>query len=340
MHADIFSVPPRGTENSSRSMGYSSFVPFYRLFIVRRKKMRSVRSAAAVIVTALLLVTRPLLAQVDEEGIRLSAKVEPQAVPQNRTALVTIRLEWAGDLDRYEVTRFDNPLVENLDIIGTASSNRVQVVGGVQVARQEYQYTVKPDGLGMGYVDGIVIRYTDRETGKEYRLHSSRLELKVVDPLPEPGSYLWLVILLAFLGAAAIAFFLVRRIRAKRAEAERLAREQRASQVTPEQKYAELLRAEIDLRQPDLDVNAAFGRLSGLLRRFLAEKYSLPLISATTSEVRGLMTEADADEKTIAETLSILENADIAKFSGAAQMRSELERAYTLLEYMLGMNTR
>ena len=303
--------------------------------------MRIIRIAAAIAIffSSLGISSLQAQAQGEDEGIRVSASAQPNEVPLNRTAVVTIRLEWAGDLDRYEITRFDNPLVENLNIIETASANQVQVVGGLQVARQEYQYTVKPDGLGMAYVDGIIIRYADRETGKEYRLASSRLELKVVDPLPEPGSYLWLVILLSILLSSLIAIYLVRRIRARRAEAERLARSQAASEVSLEQKYGERLREEIDLRQPDLDVNAAFGRLAGVLRRYLAAKYSLPLISATTSEVRGLMAEAGADERVIADTLAVLESADIAKFSGAAQMRSELERAYTILEGMLGTDT-
>ena len=301
--------------------------------------MRIFRTAAAVAILFSALGVAPLQAQGEDEGIRVAVSAAPTEVPQNRTALVTIRLEWAGDLDRYEIIRFEDPLVENLSIIETARANKVQVIGGLKVARQENQYTVRPDGLGMAYVDGIVIRYTDRETGKEYRLNSSRLELKVIDPLPGPVSRLWLVLLFALVFVALIAWYLLRRIRARRAEAERLARERMASQVTPELKYSERLRAEVELGDPDLDVNAAFGRLAGVLRRYLAEKYSLPLISATTSEVSGLMTEAGANERAIGDALTILKSADVAKFSGAAQMRSELERAYTILEGMLSTAT-
>jgi len=302
--------------------------------------MRAIRSAAVLILAAMVLAAGPLPAQSGDEGIRVSATATPLQVPQNRTAVVTIRLEWAGDLNRYEILKFDNPLVENLDIIATASSNRVQVIGGVQMARRESQYTVRPDGLGMAYVDGIVIRYTDKTTGQEYRLTTSRLELKVIDPLPEPGSYLWLVLLLAALGAAAVTWVLVRRIRARRAEATRLAREQQQQQISLEEKYSLRLKEEVDLHQPELDVSGSFARLSGVLRRYLAEKYSLPLISATTAQVRGLMREAEADEQAIDDTLAILEQADIAKFSGAAPQRSELERVYTILESMLGSTSR
>lgn len=296
--------------------------------------MRLVRSVHLILLTALCL-SGALHAQGADEGIRVSAAVAPLKVPQNREAVVTVRLEWAGDLDRYEIRRFDNPLVENLNIVGTSTSNRVQVVGGLTVARQEYLYRVMPEALGMAYIDGIVIRYTDRETGKEYPLHTSRLELEVIDPLPEPGSYLWLVFLLAFILAAAIAFYLVRRMRARRAEAAARAQTALASQVILEEKYAERLRVEVDLRRPDLEVNEALARLAGLLRRYLAEKYSLPLISATTSEVRTLMAEAGAPESAISDALAVLEIADLAKFSGAAQPRSGLERAYTILEKWL-----
>ena len=99
--------------------------------------MRIIRIAAAIAIFFSSLGISSLQAQGEDEGIRVSASAQPNEVPLNRTAVVTIRLEWAGDLDRYEITRFDNPLVENLNIIETASANQVQVVGGMQVARQE-----------------------------------------------------------------------------------------------------------------------------------------------------------------------------------------------------------
>jgi hypothetical protein len=117
-------------------------------------------------------------AEIGPDGIRITAEVAPHNVPLNRTARLTVRLEWAGDLDRYEIKRFDNPLMENFSILSTSGANRVQVVGGQPVAIQEYYFMLKPDVLGMAYVDGMVVRYTDIATGKEYRLFANRLEAK------------------------------------------------------------------------------------------------------------------------------------------------------------------
>ena len=49
--------------------------------------------------------------------IRLSASVDQTQVPLNRTVSFKVQLKWTGDLDKYEIHQFDNPLFENFEII-------------------------------------------------------------------------------------------------------------------------------------------------------------------------------------------------------------------------------
>lgn len=270
----------------------------------------------------------------DESGIRISAFVEPREIPQNRTALLTIRLQWAGDLDRYEVTRFDNPLVQNLDVIGTSSANKVSSVAGQLMAQQDYQYTLKPEALGMAYVDGIIIRYSDAATGKEYRLYSNRLEVKVVDPLPEPGAYTRFYILAAVVAvAAAAAYYFIRRRRQKREQA-RLQQQRLAAIVPLERRYLDALKEQVPLQQADLPVGDSFALLSRWLRRYISEKWQVPGMEQTTSELIETLKSGDLDERSVTDIETALHAADVAKFSAAGD-RQTLERVYTLVESLL-----
>ncbi len=274
----------------------------------------------------------------DAEGIRISALIEPREVPLNRTAHLTVRLEWAGDLDRYEVQRFDSPLMENFNILSTSSANRVRVVEGRPFAVQEFNFTLKPEVLGMAYVDGMAVRYSDAVTGKEYRLFANRLEAKVIDPLPEPGSYAWMLWIIGFLIAGGVAAYLLRQQHRKKEAARKAEEARRATVQTIEQRFHAQLRESIDLHTVDLDVRAAFERLSRLVRLYLAEKFFQGQMGQTTSELITALKSHNAGDRLAADAGEILSTADVAKFSGAAASRDKLERMYTLFESWLSAN--
>jgi hypothetical protein len=136
-----------------------------------------------------LLANTPLAAQAPDSvdsagGIQLTAFLDHVEVALNREAVLTLRLEWVGDLDRYEVYTPENPFVQNLTIIGNASANRVSQHDGKTHSLQEYTFRLKPTSLGMGYVEGMIIKYRDLLLDRDFRLTTNRLEIKITDPLP------------------------------------------------------------------------------------------------------------------------------------------------------------
>jgi hypothetical protein len=273
-----------------------------------------------------LLITWTVHAQdslrVAEGNIRLSSFVDLTRVPFNRTLLFTVQLEWHGELDRYQIHPFENPIVQNFEIIGNASSNRVAVADGEPTAVQEYTFTLKPISMGMGYIEGIIIKYSDRI--KDYRLTTNRIEVEVIDPLPEPGSkswLLWLLIPLLLFTAAVIVWGFLKR---KRAREMTLASEKAAHAVSPERRYLDELKT-IDLLDPGLDIAESFSRISRILRCYIRDKFDIPALEITTEETAGALVEKEMDAKFVAET----------EFSGRRVDKSELERVYTLLEESL-----
>lgn len=280
-----------------------------------------------------LLITSTVHAQdslrVAEGNIRLSSSVDLTRVPFNRTLQFTIQLEWHGDQDRYEIHPFKNPIVQNFEIIGNASSNRVAMTEGKPTAVQEYSFTLKPISMGMGYIEGIIIKYSDNI--KDYRLTTNRIEVEVVDPLPEPGSkswLLWLLIPLLLFVAAVVVWELLRR---KKEREMILASEKAAHAVSPERRYLDELQS-IDLLDPELDIVESFSRISRILKCYIRDKFNIPALEITTEEMAAALAEKEVDAKFVAETEKILKSADIIKFSGRRVEKSELERVYTLFE--------
>lgn len=265
------------------------------------------------------------------EDIKISTRVDRTTVPLNRTLLLHISLTWQGDPDRYEILDFENPALTNFEIIGTATSNKTEIVNNKTYTRRDYEFTLKPRELGMGYVEGVIVKYKNRATGKEQSLITQRISLKVTDPVPEshsathwPPAVLYAALLIIFVGI--LWFFLVYRKSKKPA--------MEIEETPPiEETYLKSLKELIDFNNPDL--KNGFSQLSKLLRNYLSEKFNLPAKKATTQELIQQMTHQEMDEKLVYQTKEVLSVADEIKFAGGSGSREELEKIYGIVESIL-----
>jgi len=274
----------------------------------------------------------------EDTGIKVSASVDTKEVPLNRTLTLTIQVSWHGGLDRYDIDEFENPVLRNLEIVGTSSSNKV--VGGEKpMAVKERQLTLKPLELGMAYIESAIITYSDLVLDQNQRLVTNRLDVKVIDPVPEPGEgeIRWIVIVGVFLllSGGATAFIFIQKKRREQQEQEKV-----EVVLPPEERYLQELKEAVDLSAADLDVWQGFSTLSRIYRRYLAEKYEMRALEATTEDVAKSLGEAVVDERFLNNSKEILDTCDLAKFSGGAGSKADLERVYTLIESNLERSLR
>ncbi len=271
-----------------------------------------------------------LRAPVDETRIAIEAFVETTQVPLNRNVTFFITLQWSGDLDRFEVHPFDNPLLENLHIQGSGSANRVASIQGVTTAVREYTFSLKPESLGMAYIEPMMVVYTDLTKDTEHRLTTNRIPVKIVEPVADRTSRIglwWLII--PVLGAGAVFFFL-RRLLIPKAIRETEIDEEAA--IPLEQVYLQELHNEIDLNDPAQETSKAFSKMSRLLRRFLHEKFNAPGFEATSGELYQYLYSHKFSDEFINNVKGLLSTADVIKFSGRTVDRNEVERAYSRVE--------
>ncbi|MCR4440082.1 MAG: hypothetical protein QHJ34_12780 [bacterium] len=276
---------------------------------------------------------------VDLGGVKASAKLSDTRVPLNRTVTVTVSVEWSGNLDEYHIEDV-SPVVSNLELVGTASANRVGEVDGRPYAVRQYEFTYRPQSLGMAYVEAMVVNYQEASSGERRSVVTPRLEVRVVDPVPESGRrrlpVLWVVVGVVLGAVAGLSFWAVKERQAQRH------RQEQAQQVVPlEEQYLQELPQAVDLRAPALDAKESSARLSRLLRRYLSEKYSVRALEATTDEVIASLKAAGAEERLVEETSEILRQCDVLKFAGpSAGDPATVQRLYTLVEDILQRNLR
>jgi len=276
--------------------------------------------------------------QVDfETNIKVTATVSAKEVPLNRTLKFSVIIEWTGDFKRYQISELENPVIENFEILSTSTTDRRSSEGGVEKAAKIYDFGLKPESLGMGYIESAFVKYIDIETGEGYSLITNRLDVKVTDPVAEPGSKKWLIkwIILAFVMAVIFIVLLSwqRKIKEqKRKEAESL-------KVVPlEEEYLSMLRESLDLNSPEISINESFAKLSKIIRKYLSQKYQIPALESTTEEVISNLSEFELDQTVINNIQEILKVSDLAKFAGSDGNRNELDRTYTLIEAILEKN--
>ncbi|NOY78446.1 MAG: protein BatD [Calditrichaeota bacterium] len=265
------------------------------------------------------------------ENITVSTQVDRTTVPLNRTLTLHVSLVWQGDPDRYEIIDFENPALTNFEITGTSTSNKTEVVNGQVITHRDYDFILKPRELGMGYVEGVIVKYKDRVSGKEHSLVTQRISLKVVDPVPEshssthwPATVLYAALVIIFAGI--LWFFLIYR-KSKKPVLE-------IEEIPPlEETYLKNLKEQITFENPDL--KNGFSKLSKLLRSYLSEKFNLPAKQATTQELLKDMQNRAMDEKLISQTKEVLSVADEINFSGGSGSREELEKIYGTVESIL-----
>ena len=260
--------------------------------------------------------------------VTLSADVESKQVPLNRPIVLTVRVSWEGDIDYIEIDAIEEPILSNLEIVGTASSNRVVGTEDGRKAEKKIRYTLAPTTLGMGYIESVALSYLDKLSDQTYHLKTERIGVEIIGPVAEKGEnspvLIPLLVALLIIGSGIILMLRFRRMRADRAKDD-----VNEDQIL-EEDYLETLKNSVDLKSSDK--REMFSTLSNLFRKYLSEKYGIAALEATTDGLLKIMEENHAEENLIHKCSALLNKADVIKFSGQEATQAELDEAYTTVE--------
>ena len=273
-----------------------------------------------------------------DSTIKISADVNKKVVPLNDSLLLRITLTWTGNIKRYQISELEPPIVENFDIIATAAADRRISESGIDKAFKIYEFVLKPKSMGMGYIEGIIVKYIDNETGDGHSLLTTRLNVKIVSPVAKPGSKTWLIkwivaAILLLAGFALVIFWQQKKRDQRKREA------QIVTIVSLEEEFLTSLRSSLKLNDSDVKVNPALWSISTILRKYLSQKYQVPALESTTEKIISELSILQLDQSILNNIHEVLTVCDLAKFAGAETNRSELDRVYTLVEALLERNS-
>lgn len=264
--------------------------------------------------------------------IQLNTYLETSKVPRNRPVVFHIELSWEGDLSRYQIEPVSQPILTNLLLEGSGSENRLEPLqNGKFRAVKSITYRFKPLEMGMAYIDGVTIKYTDRQTGQEDKLTSQRVMVEIVDPLPEADggsvrSVIYLILLVVFF--AVILFFVIIYFKKRRQ-----ARESVVPIVPLPEIYLNKLSQEVDPRGTNL--NEMTGRLSKIFREYLDQDFDIRTRESSTAEILEKLENLDIDENDRSNLRSVFEKLDLIKFAGKNVDPADFTNIYGTIEAFL-----
>lgn len=267
----------------------------------------------------------------DSTEVKITARLLQQLVPLNQEATLIVEARWLGDPGKLTIAPLSPPVVTNLNITASSSANIVATQDGREVATRRYEFRLKPETLGMAYVDAVRLNYRD-ELEKEYTLQTPRLQLKVIDPVAPPRRNQ-----VVPMTVAGIAFFLLlsggvlwRHQRLKRRAALEAAQQK---SISLEESYLQRLKTELDLTAHELPLQ--YQKLSDLLRRYLREAFELSALAGATDSLLLALEEARFPTDQLDQVKEVLKACDVVKFSGGSAEPNQLARLYTLVEALL-----
>ena len=263
-------------------------------------------------------------------AVTLSTQAESKQIPLNRTVRLTVQLSWEGDIDYIEISQIEDPVLTNLEIVGSSASNKIVDTRRGVKAVKEISYILQPISLGMGYIETVSVSYDDKLSGKTYHLNTKRIGVEAVAAVPEKGEiqlpWIWMIagLTAVIMGCAGIYYMYKKRTGAEEEEKE---------EQLLEEKYLDELKKEVKLSSGSK--NEAFTVLSKLFRKYLSEKYEILALKATTDELLQLLSREDLEEELIDKSKALFSKADVVKFSGKTAKQAELDEAYTTVETIL-----
>lgn len=208
-----------------------------------------------------------------DADIQLKTYLEKDEVPQNGEVVYRVELIWHGELNRYQISNVGDPVVSNLKLRGSGSSNRYFVDdSGNPKSVKQVNFYFTPIEMGMAYIDGITIQYEDNTTAQKETLFAQRLGVKIIEPLDDPNADLdyglIVIIAIVILFFLIVIYYVARYIKQRKL----IAKADQVQQITLEEKYMELL-DNIELSAENR--NETLSSITKLLNSYFSEKFDL-----------------------------------------------------------------
>ncbi|NCO33043.1 MAG: protein BatD [Armatimonadetes bacterium] len=273
-----------------------------------------------------------LIAQVTGDAhrvVQVEASLDRQSMPLDRTAWLTITVRWDGATDAVEVVSAPEPKCRNAAVVSSRTSDEISASGESQQSLRRYQYRLKPDTLGMAYVEPASVVYRSKGEPSTHTLTTNRLSLKVL-PGEEEGTPMAVRVSVLILATCALAGLVIYVVRSRVVAGEREEEEEEenaSSQREVCRQWQELEQA-AGTREAE---RTLFPQSLQLIRGMVAVEHSTPWKTASPEELARELLHRGVPEDTVESLRRALFLGDRVKFANYEPTHDELTEAWRAL---------
>ncbi|MGH1363083.1 MAG: hypothetical protein ACRBF0_05960 [Calditrichia bacterium] len=265
-------------------------------------------------------------------SIALRAYVDSGQIPLNQNVLFHLELSWSGDMSRYQISGIPQPVLTNLLMEGSGSTNRLDPVesGGLRSTKM-ITYKLRAVEQGMAYIDGLEVNYRDTQTGASDKLVSQRVMVEIVAPVSEGSdavsSLIYMVLLGIFL--LTIGYFILIFLKKRRARESDSA----AENATEEEVLLKQIAQDIDPKGTNL--NEMVLKLAKLFIGYLSSKIESVRGTETATDLLAAVNASDLKNSQSDKLGNALATVDLVRFAGKKLQPEEFSSIYNAIESFL-----
>jgi len=247
-------------------------------------------------------------------SITIEAIIDTTDIDLNDSLRVDFKIVFIGDQNDINMIEPAIPEVTNFDIIGSGSTNEVEPGKIIK----KYFYYLKPQGIGMGYIEPIKFGYEDKSTAIIHNLKTKRLNVEIHPAEAEENHsfHFAYILLIVFIIIGGIGYVLYK----KRFSNQQYQQEKTIIQSPLEQAKAELEKVKDEKTERK---NIIFDTYSIILR-YLRCEFEFPAGISGRDIVLELK-KMDINETTVLEIQDFFDQCDLFKFSGGQLSSLEID---------------
>jgi len=263
-------------------------------------------------------------------NISFSVTIDKVETPLNIPVEMTVIMSWEGVPDRYSIGPFENLVLTNMLITGNGSKSRTELRNGIVYTIKEYSYTILLSALGMGYIEPIIIGYTDKVTGIKDHLIPQRMSVKGLAPDFDGGnSLIWAGLGLLVVSGSLVGLVFVMR---RRAIVKKL------EEIQPDlKKDSEIEKIKLIQSDNRLSFKQKIAEIFIEFRKYLFLKFSIPEDSKSDKQIINVLEESRVNEEIISKINQIFEQSVQIRFSGKDVKDDDFEKIYDAVEKCISL---
>lgn len=261
------------------------------------------------------------------QHFKITALADVKSVPLNKSFHVTITVSYLGEPDQYNIT---DPFVEkyhNLNLLGNSTETAIhrdtENTNKKRISKK-YTYILQGESIGQAYFPKALISVKNKEGEIINELSSQAIPISIIKPEKKKNYKPFFITMIVILVISGLGFLThkIMKIKKQKKEEQKRLKEKEEKRLTPEDEFF-IQYKKIKEKKDDEKISYSIT----ILKEYLNKKFNVNIKNKATKEIiKSFKSQNLIKENIINQIEEILNQADLAKFTGNTINSKDIEK--------------